>query len=128
MTFLDLTQPQPQPVQPLPQAPTGGVAGPNTTVVPPAGPSPNGAGSDGGMQLLSEVLRLGASRLRSSWQEQAMDIFFRDFYDEDLDLQLKIAEKALTDENKAMVFVKMPDVLRKHWVKRLREVHNRGIN
>ncbi|KAM7217012.1 hypothetical protein V8F06_007651 [Rhypophila decipiens] len=54
-----------------------------------------------------------------------MDIFFRDFSTEDKDLQLKIAEKALTDENKAMVFVKMPETLRKHWVKRLREVHNR---
>jgi hypothetical protein len=54
-----------------------------------------------------------------------MDMFFRDFVAEDMDLQLKIAEKVLTDENKAMVFCKMPDVLRRHWVKRLREVHNR---
>lgn len=60
-----------------------------------------------------------------AWQEQAMDIFFRDFSAEDMDLQLKIAEKVLADENKAMVFCKMPDVLRRHWVKRLREVHNR---
>ncbi|EEY22486.1 conserved hypothetical protein [Verticillium alfalfae VaMs.102] len=58
---------------------------------------------------------------------EAMDIFFRDFADEDMDLQLKIAEKALADENKAMVFCKMPATLRKHWVKRLREVHNNRV-
>ncbi len=63
--------------------------------------------------------------MSGKWQEQAMDMFFRDFAGEDMDLQLKIAEKVLTDENKAMVFCKMPDVLRRHWVKRLREVHNR---
>lgn len=67
----------------------------------------------------------GAGGARSSWPEQAMDIFFRDFAGEDMDLQLKIAEKVLGDENKAMVFCKMPDALRRHWVKRLREVHNR---
>lgn len=61
------------------------------------------------------------------WPEQALDIFFRDFSDEDMDLQLKIAEKALADENKAMVFCKMPAAVRRHWVKRLREVHNRAL-
>ncbi|KAM7196809.1 hypothetical protein V8F33_005928 [Rhypophila sp. PSN 637] len=77
------------------------------------------------MHQLMDALRHGSGRSAPSWQEQAMDIFFRDFSTEDKDLQLKIAEKALTDENKAMVFVKMPETLRKHWVKRLREVHNR---
>ncbi|KAK4120440.1 hypothetical protein N657DRAFT_683550 [Parathielavia appendiculata] len=57
-----------------------------------------------------------------AWQEQAMDMSFRYFAGEDMDLQLKIAEKVLTDENRAMVFCKMPDALRRHWVKRLREV------
>ncbi|KAK3380645.1 Myb/SANT-like DNA-binding domain-containing protein [Lasiosphaeria ovina] len=78
-----------------------------------------------GIQALADALR--TARVRPGWSEQAMDIFFRDFSDEDMDLQLKIAEKALTDENKAMVFCKMTVALRKHWVKRLREVHNRGV-
>lgn len=61
------------------------------------------------------------------WPEQALDIFFRDFSDEDMDLQLKIAEKALADESKALIFCKMPAEMRRHWVKRLREVHNRAV-
>jgi hypothetical protein len=65
------------------------------------------------------------ARAPPRWPEQAMEIFFRDFADEDMDLQFKIAEKALTDDNKAMVFCKMPNALREHWVKKLREVHNR---
>ncbi|CRK33668.1 hypothetical protein BN1708_019263, partial [Verticillium longisporum] len=81
-----------------------------------------------GKQLMEDGLLRIAEALKARspprWPEQAMDIFFRDFADEDMDLQLKIAEKALADENKAMVFCKMPATLRKHWVKRLREVHN----
>lgn len=67
------------------------------------------------------------TRAPPKWQEQAVEILFRDFEAEDPDLQLKIAEKALTDENKAMVFVKMTPALRKHWVGRLREVHQRNL-
>ena len=80
-----------------------------------------------GIHVIAEALRVAASKNRPAWQEQAMDIFFRDFPSEDPDLQLKIAEKLLTDENKAMFFCKMPETLRKHWVKRLREVHNRVV-
>ena len=76
--------------------------------------------------VLLELLRQRASPT-PRWPEQALDIFFRDFSDEDMDLQLKIAEKALADENKAMVFCKMPAAIRRHWVKRLREVHNRAL-
>jgi hypothetical protein len=81
------------------------------------------------IHLLSEALLARGPRGKPSpgWQEQALDIFFRDFAAEDIDLQLKIAEKMLTDENKAMVFCKMPDALRRHWVKRLRELHNRNV-
>lgn len=64
---------------------------------------------------------------RASWTEQALDIFFREFSEEDMDLQLKIAEKMLTDDNKAMVFCKMPVALRQHWVRRLREMHNQRM-
>ncbi|OTB03877.1 hypothetical protein M426DRAFT_59707 [Hypoxylon sp. CI-4A] len=67
------------------------------------------------------------ARSPPKWPEQAVEIFFREFADEDADLQLKIAEKALTDENKAMVFVKMTPALRRHWVGRLREVHMRNL-
>ena len=75
--------------------------------------------------MLADAMR--SAKARTGWPEQALDIFFRDFIEEDMDLQLKIAEKALTDENKALVFCKMPIALRKHWVKRLREVHNNRI-
>ncbi|KAK3688777.1 Myb/SANT-like DNA-binding domain-containing protein [Podospora appendiculata] len=63
--------------------------------------------------VLAEALR--SAKVRLGWSEQAMEIFFRDFSGEDMDLQLKIAEKALADENKAMVFCKMPVALREHW-------------
>ncbi len=73
---------------------------------------------------MAEALK---ARATPRWPEQAVEILFREFADEDLDLQLKIAEKALTDDNKAMVFVKMTPVLRRHWVSRLREVHMRNL-
>ncbi|CAI4213171.1 unnamed protein product [Parascedosporium putredinis] len=91
----------------------------------------SGAGAIGGRGLLEEGVLSLAELLRAKapprWPEQALEIFFRDFAEEDMDLQLKIAEKALADENKAMVFCKMPPAVRKHWVKRLREVHNRAL-
>ncbi|KAI2468492.1 Myb/SANT-like DNA-binding domain-containing protein [Annulohypoxylon bovei var. microspora] len=77
-----------------------------------------------GILSLAEALK---ARSPPKWSEQAVEIFFAEFADEDADLQLKIAEKALTDENKAMVFVKMTPVLRRHWVGRLREVHMRNL-
>lgn len=77
-----------------------------------------------GLLSLADAFR---ARAPPKWQEQAVEILFRDFESEDADLQLKIAEKALTDENKAMVFVKMTPALRKHWVGRLREVHQRNL-
>ncbi|GKT51450.1 uncharacterized protein ColSpa_11631 [Colletotrichum spaethianum] len=85
-----------------------------------------------GKQLMEDGLIRIADALRGrsppKWPEQAIDIFFRDFSDEDMDLQLKIAEKALADDNKAMIFCKMSPALRKHWVKRLRELHNNSRN
>ncbi|GJC94675.1 hypothetical protein ColKHC_03501 [Colletotrichum higginsianum] len=85
-----------------------------------------------GKQLMEDGLIRIADALRGRspprWPEQAIDIFFRDFSDEDMDLQLKIAEKALADDNKAMIFCKMSPALRKHWVKRLRELHNNSRN
>lgn len=54
-----------------------------------------------------------------------METFFRDFADEDADLQIRIGEKVLCDSHKAMMFCQMSEQLRKHWVRRLRELHNR---
>ncbi|OLN87571.1 L10-interacting MYB domain-containing protein [Colletotrichum chlorophyti] len=85
-----------------------------------------------GKQLMEDSFLKIADALRGRspprWPEQAIEIFFRDFSDEDMDLQLKIAEKALADDNKAMIFCKMSPTLRKHWVKRLRELHNNSRN
>lgn len=58
------------------------------------------------------------------WQEVALDVFFRDFADQDLDLQIKISETVLCNEHRALVFCKMPLRFRQHWVKRLAEAHD----
>jgi hypothetical protein len=101
---------------------------PATSVVPAPAPvahvpAATSQTQDTAASVIADAMRL--AKLRPGWAEQALDIFFRDFGDEDMDLQIKIAEKALSDENKAMVFVKMPVELRRHWIHRLREVHNR---
>jgi len=122
-------QHQQQQQQQQQQHPNTNTAGPSTSANAAAIlPTPAATTVSETLQLLSEALRgnaRGSNKPNPGWQEQAMDTFFRDFAAEDMDLQLKIAEKVLTDENKAMVFCKMPDALRRHWVKRLREVHNR---
>lgn len=88
--------------------------------------------ADGITNLLGDVLNryASAASLASTtrWPEQAMEIFFLEFADEDMDLQLRIAEKILTDTSKAVMFCKMPSMLRKHWVKRLREAISRQGN
>ena len=98
-------------------------------------PTGGGGGSvraDGITNLLGDVLSkyASAATLASTtrWPEQAMEIFFQEFADEDMDLQLRIAEKILTDTSKAVMFCKMPATLRKHWVKRLREAISRQGN
>ncbi|EFW99192.1 hypothetical protein CMQ_5613 [Grosmannia clavigera kw1407] len=95
----------------------------------PGGLSTAASRIDGIAGLLSDVLTkyASATSLASTtrWPEQALEIFFQEFADEDMDLQLRIAEKILTDTSKAVMFCKMPSTLRKHWVKRLREVSNR---
>ncbi|KAI1172003.1 Myb/SANT-like DNA-binding domain-containing protein [Nemania sp. FL0916] len=98
------------------------------SVPPPTFTTPSSSIATGlaenGILALAEALK---ARTAPRWPEQAVEILFREFTDEDPDLQLKIAEKALTDDNKAMVFVKMTPVLRRHWVSRLREVHQRNL-
>lgn len=97
-----------------------------------SGASNNNARADGITSLLGDVLSkyAAAASLSSTtrWPEQAMEIFFLEFADEDMDLQLRIAEKILTDTSKAVMFCKMPATLRKHWVKRLREAISRQGN
>lgn len=92
----------------------------------PAGPSRNQIIGDG-MLALSELARAArnAPPPPPRWTEQALEYLFRDFAHEDFDLQIKIGEKVLTDPNKAMMFCLMPVELRKHYVGRLRELHNR---
>ncbi|KAL1897146.1 hypothetical protein Sste5346_004351 [Sporothrix stenoceras] len=97
-----------------------------------SGANNSSARADGITNLLGDVLSkyAAAATLASTtrWPEQAMEIFFLEFADEDMDLQLRIAEKILTDTSKAVMFCKMPATLRKHWVKRLREAISRQGN
>ncbi|KAI0427704.1 Myb/SANT-like DNA-binding domain-containing protein [Xylaria sp. FL1042] len=108
----------------IPSASTGASSS-TTNLTHNTPPPPISSGLvESGILSLAEALK---ARAAPKWPEQAVEILFREFADEDLDLQLKIAEKALTDDNKAMVFVKMTPVLRRHWVSRLREVHMRNL-
>ncbi|KAI8717586.1 Myb-DNA-bind-3 domain-containing protein [Fusarium sp. LHS14.1] len=70
---------------------------------------------------IEELVEAVRSRPNLRWQEEALDVFFRDFADEDLDLQVKISESVLINECKAMVFCKMPGRVRQHWVRRFKE-------
>lgn len=102
-----------------------------------AGPSNNPAAGGSRQQIVQDAMLALSEFARGfrnapppppptpRWPEQAMELFFRDFTDEDMDLQIKIGEKVLSDSNKAMMFCLMPEQLRQHWVKRLRELHNR---
>ncbi|KAH7324831.1 Myb/SANT-like DNA-binding domain-containing protein [Stachybotrys elegans] len=80
---------------------------------------------NGAQPVLEELLDAIKSRSVPRWREEALDIFFRDFADEDLDLQVKISENVLSNESKALVFCKMPVRVRQHWVKRFREAHHK---
>lgn len=73
--------------------------------------------------LVEEMLEALKSRGVPRWREQALDIFFRDFAAEEYDLQVKISENVLSNEHKALVFCKMPDRVRQHWVSKFREMH-----
>lgn len=123
------------------QNPTGSRLSSFSDAIVPASAARQGSGSgasnsnarvDGITNLLGDVLSkyAAAATLASTtrWPEQAMEIFFLEFSDEDMDLQLRIAEKILTDTSKAVMFCKMPAMLRKHWVKRLREAISRQGN
>lgn len=125
--FMDLTQPGLS-ATPVPANGNGNVASVanmgQTSVPQPSQPSLSITPGDL-VPVLMEAIQ--TVKTKPSWSEQALDVFFREFHGEDMDLQLKIAEKVLTDENKAMVFTKMPKHLRDHWVRRLREMHNQRM-
>ncbi|RFU82067.1 hypothetical protein TARUN_147 [Trichoderma arundinaceum] len=70
--------------------------------------------------ILEELVYLSKASRSRMWREEAVDLLFKDFADEDAELQIKISESVLSDEHKAMVFCKMPSHLREHWVKKLR--------
>lgn len=107
----------------------------NGTVPNNSGSSTNNPGATNRTQHFQDAMIVIAEQIRAqrlvpaqpaapNWPQQAMDVFFRDFGDEEMDLQIKIGEKVLCDNNKAMMFCMMPEDLRRHWVKRLRELHN----
>jgi hypothetical protein len=109
------------------------VAAPTNNAPNSTPPTPSVGGAAGTIErllrenqgMLEQINCLLQARTAATrWSEQAIDIFLRDFSNEDMDLQIKIAEKVLADESKAMVFVKFTPELREHWVKRLREVIN----
>lgn len=73
------------------------------------------------LQTIIEALDYFSKASRSRmWREEAVDLLFKDFADEDADLKINISENVLSDEHKAMVFCKMPLHLRQHWIKKLR--------
>lgn len=75
------------------------------------------------VSIVEELLEALKTRGAPRWREQALDIFFGDFSNEELDLQVKISENVLSNEHKAMVFCKMPEGVRQHWVSKFREMH-----
>ncbi|KAJ3488306.1 hypothetical protein NLG97_g6223 [Lecanicillium saksenae] len=76
------------------------------------------SGSLRGVQdLLGALAGGGGSAL---WREKAVDLFYRDFSMEDLDLQVRVPQELFSNEHTAMVFCKMPCQVREHWVRSLR--------
>lgn len=93
-----------------------------SSVLPTTGPRPARPETQAaGLQsILEELIYLSKASRARLWREEAVDLLFKDFGDEDADLQIKISENVFSDEHKAMVFCKMPVPLRQHWVKKHR--------
>jgi hypothetical protein len=66
---------------------------------------------------LASIKQEALEMVESRWSEKALDIFLCDFTNEDMDLQIKISEKLVYNENTAMMFYKFPPRLREHWIK-----------
>lgn len=69
----------------------------------------------------------GNPRTARQWQEAAVELFFRDFSNEDADLQITVSQSVLSNEHTAMVFCKMPSKVREHWVRLQRDTGFRRI-
>ncbi|KAG5977242.1 hypothetical protein E4U55_006956 [Claviceps digitariae] len=80
--------------------------------------SPCQAAVDMGGGSTSEAVRPSPV---SRWCELALEQFFRDFADENMDLQIKIAENVLIHESKALIYCKMPWRVKQYWVRKLDE-------
>lgn len=76
------------------------------------------SGSVRGVQDVTCTRARGGST--GQWREKAVDLFYRDFAAEELDLQVRIPHELLSNEHTAMVFCKMPCQVREHWVRTLR--------
>lgn len=90
---------------------------PRSTLEPRPRPETQAAGIQ---SIVEELVYLSKASRSRMWREEAVDLLFKEFANEDADLQIKISEGVLSDEHKAMVFCKMPLHLRQHWVKKLR--------
>lgn len=96
---------------------------PTSASYPPLPPSPRAQAQIDGILALAEAIRQTQRPPKPAFTEQAVEIFLDNFADEDKDFQIKIADKLFADEHKSMVFVKMSEELRTHWVKRMKDVH-----
>lgn len=85
--------------------------------------APHAVSTQTALEEFANLLKVRGGR---QWREEALDLFFKDFADENLDLQIMVSENMLSNEHKAMMFCKMPSGLRQHWVKRIREMNWRG--
>ncbi|KAJ6785059.1 hypothetical protein PWT90_05242 [Aphanocladium album] len=75
-----------------------------------------------GLRGVQDLLGTLAGNGSARWREKAVDLFYRDFSMEDLDLQVRVPQELLSNEHTAMVFCKMPCQVREHWVRGLRNV------
>ncbi|PHH83091.1 hypothetical protein CDD82_3626 [Ophiocordyceps australis] len=100
---------------------------PSTTALSPSGTTPLMDMS--GPVICDRSQTDGSSGTETSqrWQEMALDLFFREFCDQNMDLQIKISEMVLRDEHRALVFCKMPWRVRQHWFKRLAEKYQESV-
>lgn len=72
---------------------------------------------------MGDLVDLLTTRNVRQWREEAVDLFFKDFSSEELDLQVKVSQDIFSNDHTAMVFCKMPVRVREHWVRVLRESH-----
>ncbi len=87
----------------------------------PSAKQPPPATSSG--KVVGDLVDLLTTRNVRQWREEAVDLFFKDFSSEELDLQVKVSQDIFSNDHTAMVFCKMPVRVREHWVRVLRESH-----